>query len=197
MWVIVALACLVFLLILLLSIPIEFRFSARISEEPSFKARILWFFGLLDQDLKKKSRSASIKREEPKPDQKKRIKVSAVLTFFKNRDFLRQCLVFVKRILKSITIKKFLLHANLGFENPSDTAILYALAGPLNYLCDKPDRDIKLNPVFDGDLYIDISANVIVRAIPLYIMGALLQFVFSIPVLRISSKMAMMQWKKA
>ncbi len=196
MWVIVALACLVLLFILLLCIPLEFNFSARINESPSCNLRLLWFFGLLDKEIKKKAKRTTAQKKKPPAKQKGKINASFIYQVFKTRGLFTQLLLLIERIVKSIVIRKALVHVNLGFENPSDTALLYALSGPINYLFNKPAYDIRLIPVFDGDLYFDAYLNILVRLIPASIMLAVLGFIFSFPVLRMVKMAVEMQWKK-
>jgi hypothetical protein len=85
----------------------------------------------------------------------------------------------------------------LGFENPADTALLYSLAGPINYLFSKPSCDIKLTPIFEGDLYFEAYLSGMARIIPILGILAALRFVFSLPVVRIVKTMAVMRWKRA
>jgi hypothetical protein len=99
--------------------------------------------------------------------------------------------------MRSFSIKNLLVHVKLGFENPADTALLYSLAGPINYIFSKPSCDIKLMPIFEGDLYLEAYLSGMARIIPILGILAGLQFVFSLPVLRIVKTMAVMRWKRA
>jgi hypothetical protein len=196
LWVIVALACILFLVILLLCVPVEFKFSARINESPSCHVRFLWLFGLINKELRKKEKKPSTQRKEPKAKQKSSANASTFFTIIKTRGLFKQLWLLVKSLARSFTIKKALVHVNLGFENPSDTALLYALAGPINYLFNKPPYDIQITPIFDVDLYFDAYLDVIARVIPLFMVIGILGFVFSLPVFNIIKTVVVMRWKK-
>jgi hypothetical protein len=199
LWVIVALACIIFLFILFLCIPIEFKLSARINENPSCNVRIFWLFGLVNQELRRKEtnkKKDSPQKKEPKTEGKSRVNASFFYAIIKTRGLCKQLRLLMKRVIKSLKIKKLLLHLNLGFEDPSDTALLYALTGPVNYLLNNPPYDIRINPIFDGDLYFDANLDVMVRIIPVFPMMGFLGFVFSLPVFNIIKLLAVRRWKR-
>jgi hypothetical protein len=158
--------------------------------------RLLWLFGLVDQELRKKEKMIPTQKKEPKAKQKSTTNVSIFFTIIRTRGLFKQLWLLAKSFAKSLTIKKALVHINLGFENPSDTAVLYALTGPVNYLFNKPPYDIQLTPVFEGDFYFDAYLDVIARVIPLFMVVGFLGFVFSLPAFNIIKTMVAMRWKK-
>ena len=196
MWVVIALACIVLLVILLLCIPIDLKFSAVINENPHFNIRLLWFFGLVDHELRKTGGKTKTIKAKTKQKQKHKLKIASIFRIVRTRGLFGQLWLLVKGITRSFSIKKLLVHVKLGFENPADTALLYSLAGPINYLFNKPSCDIKLMPIFEGDLYFEAYLSGIARIIPILGVLAALQFVFSLPVLRIVKTMAVMRWKR-
>ncbi len=149
----------------------------------------------MDHELRKRGRKT--KTITAKTKQKHKPNAAAIFHILRTRGLFGQLWLLVKRIKRSFSIKKLLVRVKLGFENPADTALLYSLAGPISYLFGKPSCDIKLMPIFEGDLYFEAYLSGMARIIPILGVLAGLQFVFSLPVLRIVKTMAVMRWKRA
>jgi hypothetical protein len=189
LWVIVALVSLIILIILALCIPLDLIFQINISESPSFGLRLLWLFGLVHRDLKKSKEEKPEKKEKITRGQAKprcRIKTSTVYQILRTKGLFTHLRRLLVNIFKSLKIKELAANIKLGLENPADTALLFALLGPLYFLLNKLPYEINVLPSFDGDIALEANLHSIIRLWPILVILALLRFVFSVPAIRIS-----------
>jgi hypothetical protein len=189
LWVIVALVSLIVLIILILCIPLALVFQVNTSKSPVFQIRLLWLFGLIDRDLKKAKKEEPEKEEkitrgEPKP--KRRISASTVYQILRTRGLFTHLRRLLVSVFKSLKIKELAANIKLGLENPADTALLFALLGPLYFLLNKLPYEINVLPSFDGDITLEAYLHGVIRLWPILVVLALLRFVFSVPAIRIS-----------
>jgi hypothetical protein len=189
LWVIVALVSLIVLIILILCIPLDLVFQVNTSKSPVFRIRLLWLFGLIDTDLKKAKeeepeKKDEISRVEPKP--RRRISASTVYQILRTRGLFTHLRRLVINLFRSLKIKELAANIKLGLENPADTALLFALLGPLYFLLNKLPYKINVLPSFEGDIALEAYLHSVIRLWPVLVILALLRFVFSAPALRIS-----------
>jgi len=187
LWVIVALVSLIILIILVLCIPLDLVFQANVSESPSFRLRLLWLFGLIDKDLKKAKEKPQKKEKITRAGQKPRRRINARIVYriLRTRGIFTHLRHLVISIFRSLKIKELAANIKLGLENPADTALLFALLGPLYFLLNKLPYEINVLPSFDGDISLEAYLHGVIRLWPILLILALLRFVLSVPALRI------------
>ncbi len=193
MWVIIALFSLILLVILVLCIPLDLIFQVNTSESPTFRIRLLWFLGLIDRDLKKPKKKADKKEKPARVRQKSRRRISAstIYQILRTRGLFTQLRRLVVSIFRSLKIKELSANIKLGLENPADTAFLFALIGPANFLLSMLPYKINVWPSFDGDLPLEAYLHGAIRVWPILVILASLRFVFSIPALKVSRTLIM------
>lgn len=190
MWVFITLVSLIVLIILVLCVPLDFIFYVNTSERPAFRGRLLWLFGLVDWDIRKdkgkikreKGERAARARRKPSP----RISASTIVQILRTSGLFAQLRRLVAGIFKSLKIKELAANIKLGLENPADTALLFAMAGPVNFLLSLLPYKISVWPSFDGDITFEAYLQGAARLWPILLVLALLKFVFSLPALRIA-----------
>ena len=187
MWVIITLVSLSILIILVLCIPLDLTFYVNISESPKFKGRLLWFFGLVDRDLKKAEGKPKKKEIPVRVRQKPRQKISASTIFqiLRTRGLFSQLRRLVVGIFRSFKVKELAANIKLGLENPADTAMLFAVTGTLNFLLSLLPYQINIQPSFDGDITFEAYLQGATRLWPILLILAALKFLFSLPALRV------------
>lgn len=201
LWVIVALAALVIVILLVLCIPLDLIVHVNTSESPAYKVRLLWLFGLVAKDLKKARGKKPAKKEKAAEvrAKKKRGRVISPGTIYR---ILRTTGLFsqVKRLLtgivNSLKIKHLAANLKLGLENPADTALLFAVTGPVNFLLSLLPYKITIWPTFDSDLALEAYVLGAARLWPVLLVFALLKFIFSWPALQITRILVTTRWKK-
>ncbi|MFC1905252.1 hypothetical protein ACFLXL_00400 [Chloroflexota bacterium] len=197
-WVIIALACLLLLILLTLCIPIDLVISVDTRQNPKYKVRLLWLFGLIDWQFKKAAKKPETQPQvTSKQKQRRRIGTRTVYRIFRTKGLWLQLKHLIVGIYKSLKVKELTAHLKLGLESPVDTGILFAIAGPVNYLLSLLPHKIKIWPVFDSDIVFEAYGNGTARLCPALVMITLLKFIFSLPSLRVARIFVGSKWKRA
>ena len=200
LWVIIALAALIIVILLVLCIPLDLTVQIDNSKSPACKIRLLWLFGLIDQDLRKIKEKTKEKRKAGTVREKKRgrgIRPDTLYRILRTTGLFSQVKQLLAGIVNSLKIKHLAANLKLGLENPADTALLFAITGPVNFLLSLLPYDITIWPTFDSDLAIEAYVHGIARLWPILLVFALLKFIFSLPIIRIARILVTNRWKKA
>ncbi len=200
LWVIIALAALVIVILLLLCIPLDLTVQVNTSKSPACKLRLLWLFGLIDHDLRKPREKPQEKRKAGTAREKKRgrsIRPDTIYRILRTTGLFSQVKQLLAGIVNSLKIKHLAANLKLGLENPADTALLFAITGPVNFLLSLLPYDITIWPTFDSDLAFAAYVQGIARIWPILLVFALLKFIFSLPIMRIARILVATRWKKA
>ena len=192
MWVLIALAALLALIVLLLSVPIDLAFSLEVYGRPKFKARFSWFFGLLSRDIKgkKKGEAALKKAVKKKAGKKKRGGGRKALRLLSTRGLIWRLKALVLGILRRLEFREFRMDFRGGLENPVDSAMVFSLIWPA-YLFLGPSfgRHVNLQVSFEGVAFLEGYCQGAVRLRPIRLAPPLARFIFSVPTLRAIKRM--------
>jgi len=187
LWVLIALAGLLALVVLLLSVPVDLSFSLEVYGRPKFRARFSWLFGLLSRDIKgKKKGDAALK----KAVKKKRGGGRKALRLLAIRGLIWRLKALVLGILRRLEFREFRMDFRGGFENPADSAMVFSLIWPA-YLFLGPafGRHVNLQVSFEGVAFLEGYCQGAVRLRPIRLTPPLARFIFSVPTLRAIKRM--------
>lgn len=131
MWLIITLASLICLFVILLSIPIELKFS--ISKKPRFtyNTRLIWLFGLIRKDLpgvRKKRRVKKVTKAKRKRRLNRR-DIIVALKIIRIKGVPSHLYRFVRDIIRIIKLDEFKLELDIGLDDPAETAFLFMYLG--------------------------------------------------------------------
>lgn len=177
MWVIATLLGIFLFLILLLSIPFDLAFYVEKEEAFRSRVRVKWLFGLIGKNI-------GGGEKKPKPKKKRRRSLRALLEMWKARDFLPKLLRFIRDAFRLLNIRKLKIHLRIGLDDPADTGMFFAAAGPtMVFLNRLPSVDIQIEPDFEresfrGHLQGDL------RIIPIKLIRPVVLLIFSVATLR-------------
>jgi hypothetical protein len=198
LWLMVALAGLVILIILVLCIPIEIILRANTEERPKFSLRLVWLFGLFDRDMRHTAR----KSEEKKVSGKKQAsnwlqRIKLALEILQTRGLLKQLSSFIRRTYRSMRVRELAANLKVDLDNPADTGLLFAFIAPANlitnYFLPYP---VKIEPSFAGESLINGYLNTRVKLMPIRVVASATGLAFSIPFLRATRKLVVYRWKR-
>ena len=106
-----------------------------------------------------------------------------VIAVLRTRGLLRRVVRLALALFRHVTLKEFRLQTAFGFDSPADTGIVYGLLSPLVVLAEQRGLNVECRPMFlESGLQGAVRAIIHVR--PLAVVGALLSFLLSRPVLR-------------
>jgi len=180
-WVLVTLAGVILIIILLLSVPLYLFININSQSDSKFRVRLSWLFGLARWDIKKGKPKQKKKVIRP---WKKRRKLSpqTILKLIRIKGLAGRIKRLVLGIFRSIRIKSLTAYLKVGLESPADTALLFAVTGPLNALLQMLPYEITICPVFNDDVTVDAYVHSAIRIRPILLVPPALGFLFSLQV---------------
>jgi hypothetical protein len=105
------------------------------------------------------------------------------LAVLRTRGVARRVVRVTSRVLRRVTLDDLRLHTAFGFDNPADTGVVYGVLAPWLVLAEQRGLNVECRPMFlESGLRGALHATIHIR--PLAVLGTLLAFVLSRPVLR-------------
>ena len=184
---------LVFLVVLLLSIPIDLAFSyergkGERGEGSQSRMRIGWLFGLIGKELGGKKKAQDEKAQDEKVQEKKprkrnakkgRMSVRGPLAMFAARGFSGRLFLLARRLARSIQVRDVDVEFQMGTGDPAETGQLFALIGPgLALARSSFSPNIRIDPNFVEETFRG-HARGAVRAYPIRLIPPLIAFPLS------------------
>ena len=172
----------------LLAVPLMLVIDAERVEVLKAKLHIRWLFGLVDIRLPRDRPSSSAHErsgstESPKSASHRRRKMRMALAVLRTRGVARRVVRVTSRVLRRVTLDDLRLHTAFGFDNPADTGVVYGVLAPWLVLAEQRGLNVECRPMFlESGLRGALHATIHIR--PLAVLGTLLAFVLSRPVLR-------------
>lgn len=197
MWVGIALASLVLLIILVLSIPLDGVLHVDVYGRPRFSVRLAWFFGLLSKQVEKRGKAPEEAEEAPegKPQPTKKMRAGDIFRIMRTRGLFKQFITLLKEIFRCFRIKRIEADLTLGFDNPADTGLLFAFLEPAILLFrPNPPHQIRVQPSFDPICQGYLSGTL--RLQPIQLVPPLLKFTLSLPTIRAIKTFVLIKWKR-
>jgi hypothetical protein len=186
--VLVALACLVALIIILLSIPVDITFYFERYDKSRFSVYFGWLFGLIKKEMKPGERKPGKKR-------KKGFSFGS-LKKLRVKGLLNQVKVLLKDISGRINIRKINIDMTAGFEDPAEPGYLCAAIYPVLTFYSSEKCRINFNASFEGKAILQGYGEGVLRFIPVRFIIPLLRFIFSGAVFKTIRIMMEERWKK-
>ncbi len=188
-WLAGILVVLVVLVVILLSIPIALSYEAEWrGRRAKVRLKVLWLFERVGWEL---PRSAK-KEEKPGPERRREPRSRkwgqsgrSALAVLRTRGLFPQVGRFFRDLMHSFEFRDFRLELRAGLDNPYDTGMLFAWAGPASVALYRlaPGR-VSIQPVFDGAAFEGASSGVL-RLWPVRVVGAVFKLAFSPPAFRV------------
>lgn len=199
MWLIVVLASLVFLFVLVLSVPLELVLRVAANGRPRFSLRLVWLFGLVSKDLsgrRKKAKKQKARPEAgPKPG-KRRMGARRFLKILRTRGVPGRVKIFITDVLGTIRFRELRADLRVGLENPADTGLMFAVVSPaLIFLSPYTGGRISLRPAFEGAV-LEGYLRATVRLVPIRLVFAVLRLVFSLAMARVLKTAVGAKWRR-
>jgi hypothetical protein len=187
--VLVALACLVALIIILLSIPVDLIFYFERYDKSRFSVYFGWLFGLIKKEMKPTER---------KPGKKKRKRSFSFGSMKKLpvKGLLNRVKILLKDIAGRINIRKIDIDMTAGFEDPAETGYLCAAVYPILTFYSSEKCRINFNASFEGKDILQGHGEGALRFFPIRFIIPLLMFIFSGAVFKTIKVMMAERWKK-
>ena len=169
---------LAFLVVLLLSIPIDLAFSYERDERPRSRMRIGWLFGLIGKELggEKKGR---VKKPKDKKAKKGLKSIRGPLAIFKARGLSGRLFLLARRLARSVQVRNVDIKFQVGTGDAAETGLLYGLLGPgVAWARASISPNITVDPNFAEETFRGYARGA-VRAYPIRLIPPLIAFALS------------------
>ena len=178
-------SALILVLFLLLFIPIDLELYALISASPRYRIRFGWLVGLVWKEITKSEEKAK----------KSGSGIKSFIAILRTKGFIESLGLFIKKAISSLKIKFFKSRLRVGFADPADTGMLFALFWPLRFSIKSVfPIDGRIEPSFDEEVFEGYIQGV-VRIWPFKIIISFLRFAVSLSTFRLVKNVAVMKWK--
>lgn len=169
---------LLFLAVLLLSVPVDLAFSYERGDGSRSRMRIGWLFGLIGKDL-----GGNKKNRDKKPKQTKAKKgrggFRGPLAVFRARGFSGRLLLLARRLLRSVQVRDVDVEFQVGTGDPAATGPLFGVIGPSVALARSGfSPNIKVEPNF-GEETFEGHARGALRVYPIKLIPPFIAFALS------------------
>ena len=192
MWFLIALACIILLAILLLSIPLSFAFRLDIYGKPKFSLVFIWLFGLIKRPIIDKGRKKPATKKKARPKKKGRgLKIWSMLC---SPGLPRQFWRFIKNVLGCIHIRDFELDFRLGLDSPADTGFMFAVFQSISMFL-PAHCSVTIRPEFSESIIEGYSRGTVTLR-PICVVASVFGFFFSMASLRLIRGFVTGKWKK-
>ena len=200
MWVVVALASLVVLIILILCVPIDMSFRMEVYGRPKFKMRLVWLFGLVNKELGRKKREPDENEKVPEGRTKRtkwRIKARTILQIIKTKDLIRHLGNLLRDIISRLKIKDLSANFRIGLDDPADTGILFATIGAATSLINSYGyHQIRVEPSFEDEIVFEGNLCGTIRMSPIQLTPPFMRFIFSLSTIRVLKVLFLTKWRR-
>ncbi len=180
-----------FLILLILSIPVDVAFDLHFGEQAKSKARVGWMLGLVWKDIAGKER-----KHDGKPAKKGRRGMRSMLSLLRTAGLPGRILTLGKRVLSRVKIQQMDADIRIGLDDPADTGTLYSLFWPA-VACFQRTKHVvvTVNPSFD-EAVLEFSLRGRIRFLPIRMVGPIVGFALSPVVLRTAGSTVVSRWTR-
>jgi len=187
------------LIIFVLCIPLDVAFHIDMYGKPKFRLRLVWFFGLVSKEVKKREKKPEEKKEITKDRRKKkrRTEFRTILKILQIKGLPKQLKNLVRGILGQLKIRDLVANFRVGLGNPAETGFLFALIGPVAFfLSSVTAHEIRVQPAFGDEAVLEGFSYGNVRLRPIQLVVPFLRAAFSLATIRAVKTLVLSRWKR-
>jgi hypothetical protein len=188
------------LIILALSVPFDVMLRLDVYGRPRFRVRLVWLFGLVSKEIRKGPKGTEKKKKVVKSKRKRRgrgISARIIFKILRVRGLFRQFKVLVRDVLGCLKIRELGADFRVGFDNPADTGVLFAIMRPATlFLGPSFPHQIRVQPSFDGEAVFEGYLQGTARLQPIRLVPPFLRFIFSLATIRVIKILVLAKWKR-
>jgi hypothetical protein len=199
LWVLIALAGLVGLIVLLLSVPVDAALNLDSTAKPRFRLRLVWLFGLLSKELRReKEKPEVIKKPAKKKATKGRgIAFPTVIRILRTKGLFKQIINLIKSLFSQLKLRELAVNLRIGLGNPPDTGMLFAVIGPTATFLNLPEQyQLRLQPSFADEAVFEGYLRGVLRLQPIGLAWPVLRFALSPVSFRIVKTLVRDKWRR-
>ena len=168
--------------VLLLCIPIETMVSIDTESSKKYSVIVSWLFGIIKTDLGKK-RPKKINKVKTPPKKRRllsRLDIGFTSQIGSVAGLIKRFKDLIAGIYRQLRIKEITGDLVVGFEDPVQTGMLFAIIGPANALLNlHPRYNVSIIPFFDDEDILEGKLYGNVKVQPVRLVGPVLKLATS------------------
>lgn len=183
-WVVVALASLLVVLISIFCVPVDAILTLDTSAERKFRLRLVWLFGLISPELGRERKPKA--RQPSKAKRKRRIGLRTIWRILRTRGLLTKVKNLAGDVLSQIKIKEIAVNLRLGLDDPADTGLVFAVIGAAKPFLKLPRQyELTIQPSLSAQPFFQGYLRGVLRLQPIRLVIPFGRFIFSLTMLRV------------
>jgi hypothetical protein len=197
LWVIATIVSLIVLVVLVFCIPLYMSFEMDTDRSPKFTMSLLWLFGLVSKELGKREKLKEKRgtAERMPKRRKKGLQTKTILRILRTNGLLRRLRRLLTDLISCLKIKELGANFRIGFDDPADTGMLFALIGPAILFLNLASRHpIRVTPSFEDETVFKGYFHGTLRLRPIQLIPPLVRFGFSLPAIKALKLLALRKW---
>ena len=188
-WVLIGLAGAVALAALVLSVPLNAEVTIDTSAQRKVRVRLTWLFGLIGREPQPGKRRPFL--SWGKRPAKRGLGFRTMLQIIRIKGLFAGIKRLALRLLRRIKIKELSAVLRVGFEDPAECGMAYAVVGSASPFLRLPDRyELAIQPYMSDRSTVEAQLHCVLRLQPITLLPPLLQFIFSPPAYRVVKVLA-------
>ena len=179
--------------IAVLCIPIKLLFSFDSEEEPSFRFRPSWFFGIIGREGSGQCRKSAGERRGASTG----FSAGVLWKIIQREKVLEGFLRFIRDVYRVCRFKDIDADMRFGLGDPADTALLFAAVGlPAKFICSSLPYRVNIEPAFSEEALIAGHFYLVLRLRPVQITVPFLRLCLSMGIPNLMGIMTQFKWKR-
>lgn len=189
-WVIVALASLLVVLISILCVPVDAILNLDTVAERKFRVHLVWLFGLVRRELGPQKRKPEA-RPPRRAKRKRRIGIRTIWRLLRTKGLLTKIKDLVRDVLSRIKIREVAVNLRLGLDDPAATGLVFAVIGAARPFMKLPRQyELTIQPCFSDQPFFQGYLHGVLRLQPIRLVIPVGRFVFSPTMFRVLTVLA-------
>ncbi|HXY73868.1 MAG TPA: DUF2953 domain-containing protein [Dehalococcoidales bacterium] len=185
-WVIIGIGSFILVLIAILCIPLYMELVLDTAAKRHLQIRLIGLFSLIKVKI-----NTNRRKDQRHQKRRRRISIWAVWQILTIKGLVPNLCRLLRSVFQQIHVKEITFKLKIGFEDPADGGMLFALAGIMNPFFRIPKNcKLEIQPSMSDRDSIHCYFYGIMRIQPIKLFLPICRFVFSTPILR-----AMKVWR--
>ncbi len=192
--------CFILAFIVLLSVPLDLKFTWDSRHTPSSQFRLEGIFGAFKKDIHrakvKSGRKKGRIREKPGLGEEL-YHIRDFIEIIKIKGLVKQTLCLARNGLSQLKIEHFSGNIRFGLDDPSDTGFIFGLINSIKPFINYYADNFSVHPIFNNDTVVfEGNLQGTVRVQPIRLIMPLARFIFSPAAIKLVRKFISQKCKK-
>jgi hypothetical protein len=184
-------------LIVLLSVPLDVKFTWDSRRKPSGQIRLEWLFGVVKKDIHRVKSGSKKEESRERPNLGKELdRIRDFIEIIKIKGLVNQTLCLAKDGFRRLKIKHFSGNIRFGLDDPAETGFIFGLINSMKPFLIHYTDEFNVQPVFDDNTVCEGYLQGTFRLHPIRMTVPAIKFIWSPAVIKLDKAIILLKWKK-